>query len=419
MAEARTLASLAGVRRLERVLGRRGISRALIATQSPAIPGGVLTMVQAYARVVRAAGVDVTLVYLAPEHRDPLNRLTGRARSRRPELVDGLPGVCIGSRLAPIASLKYRACIPAWQAEIGREDLLQAVTGPPAAGYGFACQRRKYFCWPAVGIDEDLKGRYEEFGALKRGVYRLMLPQMRRDEGAVLRGAAHVFCLSPDTQSDLSRRYRLEAARTSVLPCYVDTEFFRPGGARHAHPRLVAAGRMEDGRKDLPTLLSAFAAIHRELPRSELCLAGATPSRTLTSYVQGLGLPQDSVRPLGWLGPADLAQVHRSAWAYIQSSRQEGLGIAALEAMACGLPIVSTDCGGPRAYVRDGLNGRLVPVGDSGAIASAAMEIVASRACRDRLGRNARETVVESFSADSFAGQLAEVYGKHLSNDAQ
>ncbi len=375
-------------------------------------------MVQAYARVVRAAGVDVALVYLPPRHNDPLNRLTARGGGKRHESVDGLPGVCIGSRLARIASLKYRACASAWLAELRPGDLLQSVTGPPAAGYALTRQRQAYFCWPAVGIDEDLKGRYEEFGWLKKCAYQTMLPLMRRDEGAILRGAAHVFCLSPDTRNDLGLRYRLEAARTSVLPCYVDTDFFKPGGARSPHPRLIAAGRLEDGRKDLPTLLAAFALIHRQFPRAELCLAGASPSRALSRHVQGLGLPEDCVRPLGWLSPAELARTHRTAWAYIQSSRQEGLGIAALEAMACGLPIVSTDCGGPRAYVRDAVNGRLVPVGDSQALAQAAMEIVDSTERRDELGRNARETVVEEFSPHSFADQLAEVYDRHLPDGA-
>lgn len=414
MAAGTDFTALAGVRRLAHVLGSRGVARVLLATQSPAIPGGVLTMVQAYARVVRAAGVEVALVYLASAHNDPLNRFGGRRRRKRPELLDALRGVCIGSGLAPIASLKYGACVSAWLSEIRSGDLLQSITGPPAAGYAYACQPREYFCWSAVGIDEDLKGRCEGFSLLKKCAYRMMLPQMRRDEGTILRGAAHVFCLSPDTLRDLSGRYRLKATNASVLPCYVDTECFRPGGTCTAHPRVVAAGRMEDGRKDLPTLLAAFAAIRHEFPRAELCLAGAKRSSGLDSHVRALGLPPDCVRPLGWLRPEELVGIHRTAWAYIQSSRQEGLGIAALEAMACGLPIVSTDCGGPRAYVRDRVNGRLVPVGDSEAIARATVEIIASKTYRAELARNARRTVLDSFSADSFAAHLAEIYDRRL-----
>jgi glycosyltransferase involved in cell wall biosynthesis len=78
-------------------------------------------------------------------------------------------------------------------------------------------------------------------------------------------------------------------------------------------------------------------------------------------------------------------------------SHQEGLCIAALEAMACGIPVVSTRCGGPEEFVIDDETGHLVGF-DAGLMADAIIAIVDDRARRERLGNGARERVLQHYA---------------------
>lgn len=122
--------------------------------------------------------------------------------------------------------------------------------------------------------------------------------------------------------------------------------------------------------KDLPTLVEAFAQVHRNHPETRLLLVGEGPDRARLQGMigeMGLGdvvrLPGYTATPLSWM---------RHAAVFVLSSRYEGFGNALVEAMACGIPVVSTDCPvGPREILEDGRLGALVPVGDASAMARA------------------------------------------------
>jgi glycosyltransferase involved in cell wall biosynthesis len=122
--------------------------------------------------------------------------------------------------------------------------------------------------------------------------------------------------------------------------------------------------------KDLPTLVRAFAVVHRQRPETRLLLAGEGPDRErVQALVEEMGLvdvvrlPGRITTPLAWM---------RRAAVFVLASRYEGFGNVLIEAMACGTPVVSTDCPvGPREILDGGRLGQLVPVGDVPAMASA------------------------------------------------
>ena len=97
---------------------------------------------------------------------------------------------------------------------------------------------------------------------------------------------------------------------------------------------------------------------------------------------------------------------------YVLSSDYEGISNSMLEAMALGLPVIATDCpiGGSRMYIRDGVNGLLVPVGDAGALAGAMGKLADDPAIGERLGAEAvklREELTVSKIADRFLALTA------------
>jgi glycosyltransferase involved in cell wall biosynthesis len=105
----------------------------------------------------------------------------------------------------------------------------------------------------------------------------------------------------------------------------------------------------------------------------------------------------------------DVLERIRRASFFVLSSDFEGMPNALMEALAMGLPCISTDCpcGGPRFLIRQRENGILVPVGDAEALSAAMIELAENRELRDAIGREAK-TIRESLSAESICRMWLE-----------
>lgn len=154
-------------------------------------------------------------------------------------------------------------------------------------------------------------------------------------------------------------RQLLSRSREPVVNAWVNSE---------QSPIVLAAGRLS-AQKDYPTLINAFARIRRERPVRLVILGEGEERASLERQVQSMGLgahvllPGFVDNPFSWM---------RQAAVFVLSSRWEGLPGVLIQAMACGAPVVSTDCpSGPREILADGEWGRLVPVGDDSALAEA------------------------------------------------
>ena len=162
-------------------------------------------------------------------------------------------------------------------------------------------------------------------------------------------------------------------------------------------PVILGVGRLLE-QKDFPTLIQAFAKL-RTSRSSRLVILGEGDRRPfLEDCVERLGLsehvwmPGFKPNPLKYMANADV---------FVLSSKREGLGNVLIEAMACGTPVVSTDCkSGPSEILKGGEYGRLVPVGDSSALAAAIEEALdghVSPAPRSALDRFRRDKVAEQY----------------------
>lgn len=144
----------------------------------------------------------------------------------------------------------------------------------------------------------------------------------------------------------------------------VEHPWFAPGQP----PVLMAAGRLHE-TKDFPNLLRAFARLRSGRPARLMILGEGELRPELEALVRQLRLEQDVAlpgfvsNPCAWI---------RHAAVFVLSSRQEGLPTAMIEAMACGTPVVSTDCpSGPAEILERGRWGRLAPVGEPRELADA------------------------------------------------
>jgi glycosyltransferase involved in cell wall biosynthesis len=166
-------------------------------------------------------------------------------------------------------------------------------------------------------------------------------------------------------------------------------------------PVILSAGRLHP-QKDFATLIRAFARVHARRP-ARLMIIGA-PAATDPGHAAGL---QALATELGVADHVDMPGFAGNPFAYMSraavfvlSSRYEGLGNVLIEALACGTPVVSTDCpSGPREILEDGLAGRLVPVGDDAALARAIEDTLDQPPPPERLRARARLFTVERAAA--------------------
>lgn len=165
-------------------------------------------------------------------------------------------------------------------------------------------------------------------------------------------------------------------------------------------PLILGAGRLTE-QKDIPTLLRAFARL-REGRAARLVVLGEGPRRSaLEALAQRLSIREDVHLP-GFVD--DPYAYMRAASVFALSSHDEPFGLVLVEAMACGTPVVSTDCpGGPSDILKGGALGPLVPVGDDEALAAALGDVLDAPPPADMLTRRAadfsRERAVEAYLA--------------------
>lgn len=144
----------------------------------------------------------------------------------------------------------------------------------------------------------------------------------------------------------------------------LDHPWFAPA----APPVILGVGRLT-AAKDFATLLRAFAELRGRRAARLVILGEGEERAALEALAHRLGVAGDVALPGFEDNPY---RYMRRASAFALSSRWEGLGNALIEAMACGAPVVATDCpNGPREILEDGRHGRLVPVGDAASLARA------------------------------------------------
>jgi glycosyltransferase involved in cell wall biosynthesis len=189
-------------------------------------------------------------------------------------------------------------------------------------------------------------------------------------------------------------------------------------GLSESAPVALYVGRLAP-EKGLPWLVDGFAAARRECPEAVLVLLGDGPARAgVEERARELGLPPDAVRMPGRVSPAEVAEWLRAADVFALTSPSEGFSCALAEAMSCGLPSVVSDIEANVQLVTDGVEGRLVPVGDAARIGAALSELLGDAARRRMMGEAARRKIVENFSLEEVVRRYETLFGGILSQRA-
>ncbi|MEU3224317.1 glycosyltransferase family 4 protein [Streptomyces sp. NPDC006976] len=212
-------------------------------------------------------------------------------------------------------------------------------------------------------------------------------PRLRH---ALRRAYPRLNAITPVTEADTAvyrRKMRLPGVRLQALPNSVPAPALAPADGRGRI--VVAAGRLAP-MKRFDLLIEAFAAVAAAYPDWTLRVYGRGEERErLRALIDRLGL-YNNVFLMGAVTPMEPEWVKGSVGAV--TSDYEPFGMTIVEAMRCGLPVVSTDCAyGPGEIITHGEDGRLVPAGDREALAGALLELVGDDELRRRMGRSALE----------------------------
>jgi len=249
-------------------------------------------------------------------------------------------------------------------------------------------------------------------------------------EAEIVRFADALIAATPIEKEQLVRLYGADPACIHVISPGVDTRVFHPIPVAEAKERIgvcadrniiLFVGRIEP-LKGIDNLLKAIAQVVERRPglREELCILiiGGDPDRIrendemrrLQELQEELGIG-DIVMFLGSRDQDTLPYYYSAAEMVAMPSDYESFGMVALEAMACGTPVIASDVGGLAFLVQHGRTGHRVPARDPAALTSKITRLLTDEGLRKRMGQSAT-CWAESYAWTRIADRIEEVYGE-------
>lgn len=369
---------------------------ALVCPYALGRPGGVQSHVEQLARHLRQAGDTVLVVAPGAGRPGHVERPADGGVAGGLITVGRAVGVPFNDSVAPVALTPAAAARTLGALRAFDPDVVHVHE--PAV--------------PAVSLAATLRGPRPVVATFhawsdRDRLYRLARPVLRP---AVERLAARA-AVSPAALAYHSRALALPAGSFTLIPNGVDVEVF---AAAEPHPdlgdgpTLLFVGRLER-RKGLAQLCRAYAGLRVHHPDLRLLVVGDGPERRRCEQA----LPAEvaaGVTFLGRLEAAELPALYACADVVVAPSLGgESFGVVLLEAMAARRPVVASDIPGYRTVLRDGVEGRLVPPGDVGALEQALDALIANPSLRQAMAAEAA-TSVAAYDWGVLTGRVREVY---------
>jgi glycosyltransferase involved in cell wall biosynthesis len=362
----------------------------------PAVGGFALSTLRSY------GAFDVSLISLTQTSREECNaRISSPSSLRRGVTVRtgewmGSPFTHVGAHLSEFEFRRYlpRAALTRLVADC---DLVQVVAGFPAwansvIGLG---KPVSLHCATLARLERRMR---DASGTGVLGGWRRMMTRLtdRMDMKALT--AVDAFqAMNPWLEAYAREVNRGRGIDIRYAPPGIDSDFFVPAAQRDCGAYLLCVGRLDDLRKNVGLLAPVLAKV-RSKHDVRLVLAGqAAPPEAFWEQARAHGVDQFvDVR----LAPSaeELRALYQQAAAVVLPSDEEGFGMVVVEAMACGVPVVSTRSGGPEGIITDAEDGFLVPRDDAASFADRVSRLLASEALNRSMGVKARATVQQRYS---------------------
>jgi glycosyltransferase involved in cell wall biosynthesis len=227
----------------------------------------------------------------------------------------------------------------------------------------------------------------------------------------VARELDRIITVSDKARIDIAKEFDIPESRIRVVPCGVDQDIFRPlPGVQRKPDRIITTVSSNTPMKGLNYLLEAFAELRRERPSLTLTVIGRNGHKDTENRLRALNL-NGAVRFTGWVTTEEIVTAYAEASVAVVASLYEGFGLPAAEAMACQVPLVSTNAGAlPEVVGTDGTAGVLVQPGRSESLARPIRELLDAPQRREAMGVAGRQRVLSLFTWRRAAERTAEIY---------
>lgn len=341
------------------------VIRVAILTQDLSGGGGVRTVALWLHDALRDSGhYDVDLHEVASSRSDVRSRRLADPRTlgRRSLRGKGLSadgGQIWGANIPEIEGMRYRP-----RRELDRElrkyDLVQVVAGGAAIGGITRGLDNPIALQVATRVRWERSASRQANGVLLGAWRRAMTAMVDRQEVTALRSAERVFVENSemlDYVKDLG-----QAKVVKAIPG-IDVDRFIPATSWERSGHILSVCRLGDRRKNLRQVVQAYSLMRGMVTNPpSLVLAGRGQLDQSVRKIIAVENLEKHVRVISNVTSRELPQLYSEASLYIQLSHEEGLGMSVMEAMASGIPIVSTNTAGSRESVIDGMTGYLLDV---------------------------------------------------------
>ncbi|MEP7208892.1 MAG: glycosyltransferase family 4 protein [Casimicrobiaceae bacterium] len=357
-----------------------GVRVALVGPLPPPA-GGMANQTRQLAELLEREGAEVQLVPVNPPYRPPW---IGRVRGAR----------------ALFRLLPYLVRI--WQVA-ARVDLVHVMANSGWSWHLFAA--------PAIwlsrlrGVPVVVNYRGGEAEAFLARSTRIVQGTLRRADATIV------------PSGFLQEIFARHGIDSEIVPNVIDVQRFSPAVTTHddKHDPHVVVTRNLEGLYDIASALRAFALVRASCPEARLTVAGSGPEGPALEHLsRDLGIDA-ATRFAGRLDRDQIANLYRTAAVALNPSRVDNMPNSVLEAMASGVPVVSTSVGGVPYIVRDGETGLLVEAGDHPAMARAMLRVLGEPALAASLRRNALRDV-QQYAWPVVRARWLAVYARLLRN---
>lgn len=260
------------------------------------------------------------------------------------------------------------------------------------------------------------------FGELESGEKSILsfYPIIRSLQQRYVKYVSRFIAVSNATKKLAIEHLEIEEAKVNLVYNGVDTELFSPPSIGESEKKysghtVLYVGRMV-AKKGIYTLIKAMPEVLRRFPETRFLFVGGGDLPLFKEIIGKMGIPKRNFSFVGHVGYFQRPNIMRESAVFVNPSFFENCSISVLEAMSCGSSVVACDVGGNPEIIETQRNGILVPPFNDKALAESIISLLKNVDLNKEIGREARRTVMRSFSSTTCATRTYDVYKQTLNS---
>ena len=273
------------------------------------------------------------------------------------------------------------------------------------------------FWWIRASILKQMMG-FQSLDRSEKGIL-VLYPVLKRLERFYLRSVHSLIAPSERCKEELINFLHIPPRKIHVVYNGVDPEMFSPSGRDDpafltnpgltSRPLVLFTGRMV-AQKGLKTLIAAAPLVVKHLPDVLFMFVGAGDFSSYHKWLKEYGVSDYNFLDSGYVSYLDMPKVYSSATVFVLPSPHENCSISILEAMSCRKAVIAANVGGNSEIIQPDYNGMLFASQNSKELAEMIIQLIEDSSLQEKLGVQARKTVIDKFSVRKMAAKTVGIY---------